>query len=158
MSIRQPTKLIVLFGLVTGCALFRGFSFERPTVSLDTIQVVALDLRGGRLNLLLDVYNPNGYDLRGTGLEATLELEETRFGDVQLERDFLLPAKEQTFIEIPMSFTWEGVGAGARALLTRGEVAYDLATLIRARTPGGDRPVRFHLNGMVRLADLGVGR
>jgi hypothetical protein len=44
--------------------------FAKPTVQLEAIQVLGLDLVGGRLALVLDVYNPNSYDLRGLGLEA----------------------------------------------------------------------------------------
>lgn len=137
------------------CALLRGFKFEEPTVRLETIQVRSLDLLGGHLILVLDVFNPNSYDLRGLDLEAQLTLEETPFGDARLDEGFLLPSDAHARLEIPMSFTWQGVGAGAKALLSRGEVGYDLITAIRADTPAGARPVRIRRNGTVRLGELG---
>lgn len=136
------------------CALLRGFRFEEPTVRLETIQVRGLDLLGGQLILVLDVFNPNSYELRGLGLEAQLALEETQFGEARLDEGFLLPADAHALLEIPMSFTWKGVGAGAKALLSRGEVGYDLITAIRADTPAGARPVRIRRNGTVRLGEL----
>ncbi len=151
---RRSSGFMLLSVILTACAVFRGLTFEKPTVRLQAINVLGLDLLGGQLSLVLDVYNPNGYDLRGQGLEAKLALEETPFGDAQLERGFTLTAKDQTVLEVPMNFTWEGVGAGARALLTRGEIAYDLTTLIRADTPVGERPVRVHLDGTVTLRQL----
>lgn len=144
--------LVIVLG--TSCAVLGGLRFEKPTVQLEAIQILGLDLVGGRLALVLDVYNPNSYDLRGLGLEAELTLEDTRFGNAVLDRGFTLTSSEHTQLEVPMTFTWEGVGAGARALLTRGEVNYDLATLIRADTPAGERPVRVRLDGTVALADM----
>ena len=137
------------------CGLLRGFRFEEPTVRLETIRVLGVGLLGGELTLFLDVYNPNGYELRGFGVEARLTLEETHFGDARFDERFVVPAQSHVTLEIPMRFTWEGVGAGARALLSRGEVGYGLTTAIRADTPVGERPVRIHRDGTVRLADLG---
>ncbi len=145
---------LVLPVTLAACALLRGFTFEEPTVRLETIRVIGLDLLGGQLSLDLDVYNPNSYDLRGLGLEAQLSLEGTPFGEARLDEGFVLPADAHAPLEVPMSFTWEGVGAGARALFSRGEVGYGLSTSIRADTPVGERPVRIHLDGTVRLADL----
>lgn len=143
--------MAVLAIVLGGCALFRGFKFERPSLLLEAIRIEALDLTGGRLTLVLDVYNPNTYDLRGRGLQAALQLDGTKFGEATLERNFVLPSNAHARVDVPMSFTWEGVGAGARAMLTRGAVDYDLTTLIRADTPAGERPVRVRVDGTVRL-------
>ncbi len=148
---------VVLPFAAWGCGLLG--SFERPTLTLQTVRLAALGLSGGRLDLVLDVHNPNGFEIRSTRLEAELELEGTRFGDATLDRDVVLAPGAHTTVEIPLTFTWEGVGAGARALLQRGELAYTLDTRMFARFPGGDRPVAVKLNGRVTVVDLvGFGR
>ena len=154
MLFRSTRPLLVLPVTLSACALVRGLAFEEPTVRLETIRVLLLDLRGGQLSLEFDVYNPNGYDLRGLGLAAQLILEGTPFGEARLDEAFELPPNAHAPLVVPMRFTWEGVGAGARALFSRGEVGYDLAASLRAETPVGERPVRIRLDGTVRLAEL----
>ena len=110
----------VLPSLVVLAACASVPSFERPTAELDAVQVTGIGLTGGSLNLLLDVYNPNSYDIRTTRIEAGIDLEETHFGDVALDKDIVLPSRRHTVVELPVSFSWSGVGAGARGLLGRG--------------------------------------
>ena len=55
---------------------------------------------------------------------------------------------------MPLSFTWEGVGAGARALLRKGSVNYGLTGRIVVEAPFGERTVILGTNGTVAVRDL----
>ena len=137
-----------------GCALFKRFSFEAPTVRLEFIEVTRLDLQGGSLRLQLAVHNPNPYELRGAQLGATLDLEGTRFGEAALEREARLPAGQQSWVTVPVEFTWEGVGAAARGAFTRGAVAYRLEGRLLIHTPGGERWVPLALEGDANVREM----
>ena len=139
---------------LSGCALFKRFSFESPTVRLEFIEVTRLDFEGGALRLQLAIYNPNPYELRGSQLSATLNLEGTHFGEAAFDRGAKLTAGEQTWVTVPMEFTWQGVGAAARGLLTRGAVAYRLEGRLLVQTPGGERWVPLELQGDVGVREM----
>lgn len=139
---------------VTGCGLAKRLSFEPPTVRLEYIEVTRLDFEGGALRLQLAIHNPNPYELRGGRLGATLDLEGTRFGEGELEREARLPAGEQSWVTVPMDFTWAGVGAAARGVLTRGSVAYRLEGRLLLQTPGGERWVPLALSGEVGVREM----
>lgn len=136
------------------CSTIQQLSFQQPSVELDAVEVTGLGLSGGSLVLLLDVHNPNGYELRTTRVEAELDLENTHFGDAALADPVVLPPSSSTSVEVPVTFTWSGVGAGARAILGRGAVAYALDTRILADTPLGERSVALHTSGEVPIAEL----
>jgi len=140
--------------LLASCATLRQLQFETPTVELTTIEVTALSVSGGSLVLVLDVLNPNDYDIRTTWVEASLKLEDTHFGTAILEGDETLPAGSRTAVEIPAEFTWEGLGVGARALLQRGALRYDLETSLRVETTIGGRTVTLRNRGDVPIRDL----
>lgn len=140
--------------LFLGCALARSVPFEEPSVRLQEVQVTGIGLSGGTLNLLLAVYNPNGYEIRGTRAELGVELERTDFGQALLEEPLALAAGDTTVVEVPLRFTWEGVGTGARALLRTGSVSYTLRGVLRVNTPIGERPVTVTRGGVVALRDL----
>jgi LEA14-like dessication related protein len=140
--------------LLASCATLRQLQFETPTVELAAIEITGIGVSGGSLLLVLDVFNPNDYDIRTTWVEASLELDDTHFGTATLEGDETLLASSRTTVEIPAEFTWEGLGAGARALLQRGALHYDLETRLRVETPIAGRTVTLRNRGEVPIRDL----
>jgi LEA14-like dessication related protein len=138
----------------TGCAVLNRVSFEQPTAKLQGVSVTGLGLKGGSLDLELDVYNPNAYELRSTRLAVTIDLEQTRFGEASLEQPLQLAAQAHTSVTVPLSFTWEGVGAGARALLSKGSVNYGLTGRILVDAPWGQRTVTLRTGGAVAVRDF----
>jgi LEA14-like dessication related protein len=155
-KLRSGRKIFVtlLPLLCAGCSVLSRVSFERPTTKLESIELIGLGITGGSMNLVLDVYNPNGYELRAMRIDAGIDLEGTHFGDVRLERDISLPPTEHTTVKIPVTFTWAGVGAGARGMLSRGAVDYTLDSKIHVSTPVGEQTVEFRNTGLVPLKDI----
>ncbi len=131
------------------CSLFQRIRFEHPRLSLEAIEIIGLDLTGVSLVLWLDVFNPNDYELRTTSVEADLEVERTRFGSAQLSGATVLGAGSHTRVRVPAQFSWEGLGAGARGLLERGSVRYQLDTRLRVETAFGGRNLRLSSRGEV---------
>ena len=140
---------------LAGCkTLANALQFAEPNVQLKEVQITALGLTGGTLNLALDVYNPNDYRLRSTRLELGIDLENTHFGDALLETPLELPSRQHTLVTLPVRFEWAGVGAGARALLARQAIAFGLTGTAYLGTPLGDRRVQVHGSGEVPLRRL----
>ncbi len=140
--------------VLSSCSAVQNIAFQRPEAELQAIEITSFGLTGGSLNLLLDVYNPNQYDVTTLQIDAGLDLEGIHFGDMSLERDILLVADQHTEVQIPFSFTWAGVGAGARALLEKGALDYTLTSSFRVGTPLGEQTIRLDRSGLVPLKDL----
>lgn len=141
--------------LVAGCAtLGRALRFQEPDIKLQEIRVTGLGLNGGTLDLALDVFNPNDYRLRTTRLELGIDLEDVHFGDALLETPLELPSQQHSLVTVPVQFEWAGVGAGARALLSRQAVRFGLTGVASLGTPVGDRRVQVHGSGEVPLKAL----
>ncbi len=141
--------------VVVGCSgLRRALSFDEPVVTLERIEITGLGLDGGTFDLVLDVFNPNGYDIRGTRVELSLDLEGTHFGDALVERPVALAAGGHSVVAVPVRFSWAGVGAAARALLARQAVGYRLGGSVVVDTPLGDRRVGVQRQGEVPLSRI----
>jgi LEA14-like dessication related protein len=156
-DVRMAMKLVtvtVAGVLVASCATLQRLTFEEPTVDLVAVQITGLGLTGGSFDLLVDVYNPNAYEIRTLRVESGLDLEETHFGDAYLEEAVVLPPTSHVEVEIPVSFTYRGVGAAARGLLMRGAVNYALETRLLADTPLGERSLSFRNRGQVPIREL----
>ena len=147
----RPLLLVTLAGVLVGCAQLR---FEEPTAALVAVRVTEIGLEGGGLRLQLDVHNPNAYELRTTRIAVGVDLESTNFGNVELTEPLRLPSGQATRVEVPLSFRWSGVGAGARALLSRGTVRYTLNGRLFVDTPLGAREVPVRASGEASLRAL----
>ena len=143
-------KLTTLLAL-SACATLSKLSFREPELELQEINVTGVGLTGGTFELVFDVYNPNEYRIRSTRLEVGVDLEGTHFGDALLERPLDLSPTNHSRVVLPVRFEWSGVGAGAKALLTRRAVAYGLTGTVLLDTPLGDQRVSLHGSGNVPL-------
>lgn len=145
---------LVLGLALPGCALVHQVRFQAPTAQLTGVSVTGLGLSGGSLDLKLDVFNPNSYTLRSTRLQVGIDLENTPFGTATIERPLELPPEAHSEVRVPLTFTWSGVGAGARAMLGKGSLNYGLTGRVLVDTPLGERSVDLRTNGAVAIADL----
>ncbi|HYL54099.1 MAG TPA: LEA type 2 family protein [Gemmatimonadales bacterium] len=150
-SFRLSVAVVVV---VAACATLRGLTFQEPEVSLQEIQITSIGLTGGTFNLVFDVWNPNNYSLRSTRLEVGLDLEGTHFGDALLDRPLDLSPTNHNQVVVPVRFDWAGLGAGARALLSRRAVGYTIAGRVLLDTPLGDKAVGLTGKGNVPLRKL----
>ncbi len=150
--IRWVAAVVAL--LTMGCATVQSLRFEQPDFDLTSVRVDGLGLTGGSLTLLIDVDNPNAYDLRTGQIDVAIDFEGTRFGEAFLDGSTRFGSQAVTPIELPLSFGWAGVGAGARALLERGAISYTLSTRFTVDTPLGDRPLEVTTRGNVPVRRL----
>ncbi|HZH81088.1 MAG TPA: LEA type 2 family protein, partial [Gemmatimonadales bacterium] len=150
-SFRLSVAVVVI---ASACATLRGLTFQEPEVSLQEIQIAGIGLTGGTFNLVFDVWNPNDYRLRSTRLEVGVDLEGTHFGDALLDRPLDLSPTNHNEVVVPVRFEWAGLGAGAKALLSRRAVAYTIAGRVLLDTPLGDKAVGLTGKGNVPLRKL----
>ena len=136
------------------CATLGRLAFTEPDVSLQEIAVTGIGLTGGTFDLVFDVFNPNDYRIRSTRLEVGVDLEGTHFGDALLDRPLDLSPTNHNRVVVPVRFEWAGVGAGAKALLTRRAVGYGITGRVLLDTPLGDKTVALTGRGNVPLMKM----
>ena len=145
-------RLSVAFVLASAaCATLRNLTFTEPDVSLQEIDVIGIGLTGGTLNLVFDVWNPNDYRIRSTRLEVGIDLEGTHFGDALLDRPLDLSPTNHSRAVVPVRFEWAGLGAGAKALVTKRAVGYAITGAVLLDTPLGEQRVALQGRGNVPL-------
>jgi LEA14-like dessication related protein len=146
--------VLVHLGLALGCATIGRLAFSEPQLDLQEIDITGIGLTGGTFDLVFDVYNPNDYRLRSTRLDVGIDLEGSHFGDALLERPLDLSPQNHSRVVVPVRFEWAGVGAGAKALLTRQALAYAVTSRVILDTPLGERTATLTGRGNVPLRKL----
>jgi LEA14-like dessication related protein len=161
MQSRSAVPVVLgVAGMVTamlgGCGPgFSGSIFREPRLHLDRVIVRGVGLTGGNLDLVVNVANPNRFDLRGTRLEAGFEVEGTHVGTVTFDDHYLVSKGDSTIVTLPLRFQWKGVGSAFRSALEYGDIPYSMKGQATLDTPVGKQVVPFTLSGRAPLTRSG---
>jgi LEA14-like dessication related protein len=142
---------------VTGCG---GSIFKQPEITLESVQIGGLGLSGGTLVVDLQVVNPNRFSLSANRLNYDLAMRDpetasdtswTDFAEGAYDQPFTVGGGETAHVQIPVSFSYSGLGAAAGSMLRRGTFTYRASGTADVRTPLGTHQVPFRKTGTVTL-------
>jgi LEA14-like dessication related protein len=148
------TRGILTAAVLAGCAGLPGI-FKDPDVHLDRAVLRGVGLTGGAMDLVVGVYNPNGFDLRGTKLQVGIDVEDSHLGDISYDSGFQVSKADTTLVTLPISFTWSGLAGAARAALRQSDLPYTLKGQLTVETPFGSHQIPFTREGRAPLSRIG---
>lgn len=122
---------------LAGCASLGLGGFKEPLVHFNDAKIRGLGLTGGSVDVVLSVYNPNGFNLNASRLTYRLMVEDKELGQGQLRDAFRVNDRDSAFVTIPVNFTYAGLGAAGRQLLQQGSVNYRVLGDFTVDTPIG---------------------
>lgn len=150
-------KTYVIFAVIAlaGCASLGVGGFKQPIVNFNDLQVEGVGTKGGTVDVVLSVYNPNGYRLDATQLTYRLLVDTTAVGDGVYNTKFSVQSGDSSIVRLPVSLSYSGLAAAAKQLREKGSVNYRVLGNVTVATPVGnftqpyDRTGRFStLSGM----------
>ena len=151
------TKTFVIAAVValSGCASLGVGGFKEPIVNFNDLQVEGVGTKGGTVDVVLSVYNPNGYRLDATSLTYRLLVDTTAVGDGVYNTKFTVQSGDSSTVRLPVNLSYAGLAAAAKQLREKGSVNYRVLGDLTVATPVGnftrpyDRTGRFStLSGM----------
>ncbi|GLC27496.1 hypothetical protein rosag_40090 [Roseisolibacter agri] len=119
------------------CATLGRGVFKEPIVNFRNVEVKGLGLSGGSLDVVLSVYNPNGFKLDATRLTYQLQVDSIQVGTGALDQQFVVQENDSSLVRLPVSFTYAGLGAAGRQLIQSGSVNYRVLGDVTVKTPLG---------------------
>lgn len=129
---------VTMLGALAGCAALGKGAFQEPVVNLKEFTVTGLGLTGGSVDVVLSVYNPNGYKLDALSMTYRVDVDSTQLGDGVLDGRFVVPAGDSSDVRLPIRFPYAGLGAAGRSLVTAGTVNYRVRGDFTVSTPLGN--------------------
>jgi LEA14-like dessication related protein len=135
-------KIRLLFALAltaAGCASLGRQAFRTPTVELKDVQLRAIGLDGGALDLLLAVNNPNEFRMDATRLTYTLIADTSFLAAGAITKRVTLKARENSDITLPLTFTMKELLGAAEVILRKGRVNYTVKGEVTVDTPFGSQ-------------------
>src|SRR5215203_1758433 len=141
---RMRRVMVVAVGALTaaaasGCASLGRQIFEEPVVTFKNVTINGLGLQGGNLDVVLNVYNPNGFRLEATRLTYKLLVgDDVQVGTGAIDERFSVQKGDSTTVRLPVAFTFAGLGSAGRQLLQQGSVNYRVTGDVTVNTPLGN--------------------
>jgi LEA14-like dessication related protein len=106
-------------------------------VTLKEFNITGLGLTGGSVDVVLSVYNPNGYSLDAASMTYRVDVDSVQLGAGELDGKFMVSEQDSSLVRLPVRFTYAGLGAAGRSLITSGTVNYRVRGDITVGTPLG---------------------
>lgn len=146
-GLRAPAMALLTL-VLAGCALF----YRDPTVTIADVRVLSLGFNGGTAEVILEVENPNRFDLEVRGFEYRLEVRDgperwTELAEGASEERVRLQKRSTDEVALTIPFRFQGVGSALRSWLSTGEIGYRMQGTVRARGPTGEVSLPFRSQG-----------
>lgn len=132
---------------------------QEPEVRVTRVGLAEMGLRGGAVEVVLQVANPNGFALETRSFRYGLFFPETTVeGDTawiplveEVSRDTVrIEARDTVEVPVRVPFDLASVGSAAGRLLRQGELEYRFSGALRLQTPVGGVDVPFERRGTFR--------
>ena len=152
-SVRPLAALALLLAIVAtvpACGLF----VRSPEVAIVDVRVVGLGISGGTAEILLQVDNPNRFNLEVREFSYLLEVSDpsrpeqwdTLAAGVTADT-LVLDRRASSVVPLLIPFRYSALGTALRAWMQGGEIPYRLEGEVRARGAGFQRDLPFRSRG-----------
>lgn len=140
--------VIALALIAAACSALGRQAFQNPVVDLRDVKVEGLGISGGQLAVQLSVYNPNNYRLDASRLTYRVFVgDSVDLANGAVETRATVQAGDSTIVNVPVSFTYSGLGAAASQLLRTGTVNYRVAGDVTVGSVVGNFTVPYSATG-----------
>jgi len=153
-TIWRSSFALLLAAMLGGCAVF----FSRPSVNIVDVRVLSVGLVGATAEVVLDVENPNGFDLRLTDVRYRLLFSDEAvedgwrvLADGESDERIVVPANGTQQVRLALPFRYSDLGLALGSILAEGTLGYRLQGDVRFEAPIRDVRVPFDRRGVFAL-------
>jgi LEA14-like dessication related protein len=145
---RLKVALIAAVVLVSAsCAGLGKGGFQDPVVTFKNVQVGGIGLTGGSLDVILSIYNPNGYRLDASRITYKVMVDSLDVGAGAMDKHFSVPSNDSAEVVLPLRFSWNGVSAAGRELMKNGTIPYRVLGDLTVGSSVGDFTIQYDRTG-----------
>ena len=129
------------------CAGLGKGGFKDPVVTFKNVRMGGIGLTGGTLDVILSVYNPNGYRLDASRVTYKVMVDSLDVGAGAMDKHFSVPSNDSAEVVLPLHFSWNGVSAAGRELMQTGTIPYRVLGDLTVGSGVGDFTIQYDRTG-----------
>ena len=135
-----------------GCRDLVRRAFSPPRAAFRGIELQQLGLGGGRVAVMLELHNPNGYALTATGAHYRLFVDDSLpVGEGASTDTVRIAGHDSALVRLPLDVQWSQLRAAGVDVLRAGSARYRIAGDVDVATPVGSYGVPLEARGEARL-------
>jgi LEA14-like dessication related protein len=128
---------------------------EPPRLTPLSAKITAISPLGVDVDVKLEAENPNGIDLTGREVKATITLDgRIVLGTVTVPSRIQLPAHQKTTIEVPVSSRWKDLSGGLELVTMGKDIPYKVDGTVEIGGDSINLTVPFHVAGILTREQL----
>jgi LEA14-like dessication related protein len=117
---------VVCTALLAGCATAAKAVFTQPDVGFRGVGIRSVGVDGADLEVLLNIYNPNGYSLGASQLRYRLLVDSLELGAGAIDSGFSVRSRDSAVVRLPVRLGFRALQRLGPQLLRGGEIPYRL--------------------------------
>ena len=140
---KKSLYLLLLFTLLTGCSTL----VKEPVVTVKDLNVVSVDGAGAGMELLLNIENPNAFEVRMLGYSYALKVMELPLAKGGVREEIRFPSGAATDLRIPIRISYGDLVEIFRRKPDYDNIPYQLSAGLDLESPLGPLAVPVNRNG-----------
>lgn len=112
--------------VVGGCATLQRQAFSPPVVTVKDVRLAGMGFEGGRIDVHLSMYNPNGYRLDASSVRYEVFVDTLRLANGTIDQDINLAKRDSAALRIPVNFGLRQVASATTMLAAKGTLPFEL--------------------------------
>ena len=138
-SVLQKILLFTYCLLLLACAgtqsIKTGKIFAEPEYSLSAVRFIDIDMERMRLEVDLEVTNPNYLSLEFQNVNYELNVDGAKVVSGSLKDALYVPARSTFNVTIPLELELANLASGALGVMIKREIEYQLTTRMNSKVP-----------------------
>jgi LEA14-like dessication related protein len=121
--------------------------FEKPELRFRGLRVNSIGLGGAAVDVVVDVYNPNSFELGVDHFSYDLTVDNVHFGEGETDAPISVDGHGTASIRLPLHVNWSRLGDVGRGALQTGSVNYGVSGELTVATGFGRRRIPYSKAG-----------
>jgi LEA14-like dessication related protein len=148
MRVKFKYFIFLIFLTLPACLTW---FIERPSFSLQEIELHSISWPKLDLILTWEVRNPNNFDLKLRGMEYAIYFQEQKVGQGHLPKEILISKSSSTNVSLPLRVEIKNLSDPLRFILTGREIPYKIEGIAILKTALGNTTIPFSKAGEVKI-------
>ncbi len=155
LTLRRGAVLAAMMGGLA-CHHYNPQTFRQPTVAFRDVRVRGVGLKGGAVDVVVRVYNPNPYRLDIRRTAYTLMSDTVTVGRGTLDKPFRVGSGDSTVLHLPITFSYAALGSAGQVLMNTGTAPYRVLGALTLATETGPIDVPYDQTGQFSTLNVGT--
>ena len=121
--------------------------FEKPELRFRGLRLNSIGLGGAAVDVVVDVYNPNSFELGVDHFSYDLTVENVHFGEGETDAPISVEGHGTANVRLPLHVNWSRLGDVGRGALQTGSVNYGVSGELTVATGFGRRRIPYSKAG-----------